>query len=340
MNEITTLGIDIAKNVFQLCGVDRKGKVVLSKRVGRKQLTQQIVQLPTDCRLFMEACATSHVWARRFMGLGYQVKLIAPQFVKPYVRGNKNDRNDAAGLVEAGLRPQMRFVPIKTLGQQDMQSLHRARALVVRQRTMLSNQLRGLLAEYGVILSQGIGQVRVRIPSILEEVENGLTDSVREVLADIYELFCTVDKTIKHYTQKIEHQVKQDEVCQRLIRLPGVGPLVASAFVTAVGSGKDFRKGREVSAWLGLTPKHKASGHKLQMQGISKRGDVYVRTLLIHGCRSVLKYVSNKEDKRSRWAASKKAQLGYNKAAVALANKTAREMWAVLAKGEAFNFSI
>ena len=340
MKDITAVGIDIAKSVFQICGVDRKGKVVLTKRLSRKELPSWIILVPQGCRIFMEACATSHDWARKFIGFGYQVKLIAPQFVKPFVVGNKNDRNDAAGIVEAGLRPMMRFVPIKTVEQQDIQSLHRARALVVKQRTMYSNQTRGLLAEYGVVLPQGLGKLRASLLGILEDAENGLTHTAREVIDEVYKLFCETDKVIKRYTKKIEARVKADERCQRLLKLPGVGPMIASAFVSAIGDGKDFSKGREVSAWLGLTPRHKASGNRLQMQGMSKRGDVYLRTLIIHGCRSVLKYVANKEDKRSRWAASKKRDLGYNKAAVALANKTAREMWAVLNKGEAFDFSL
>lgn len=340
MKDVKSVGIDIAKNVFQLCGANRWGKPILTKRLKRKELVEWLsTHLEKNCKIYIESCGSAHYWARRFSLLGYEVKLIAPQLVKPFISGNKNDERDAAGILEAGMRPTMRYVPLKSIEQQDIQCLHRARALAVKQRTMYSNQIRGLLSEYGIIFPQGISQIRTHLVEALEDAKNGLTDFVRTIINDLYELFQTVDQLIKNYDRKVEALVKSQADCQRLMRLPGVGPLIASAFVMAVGNGSEFRRGREVSAWLGLTPKHKASGEKLWMQGMSKRGDVYLRTLIIQGCRAVLRYCTVKEDKRSRWIADKKVRLGYNKAAVALANKTVREMWAIVHKGELFQFS-
>ena len=340
MDNIIAIGIDVAKNVFQICAVNKGGKIVKTKRLSRPKLISWVVQLPKECQIFMEACGTAHYWARQFVALGFSVKLIAPQFVKPFVKSNKNDCNDAAAIVEAGLRPTMRFVPMKTVEQQDIQSLHRVRSLAIKQRTMYSNQIRSFLAEYGVVFSAGIHQLRGKLTDFLEDAENALTDTIRGVASDLYRLFREVDTLIKTYDKKIEMEIRSKEVCQRLMKLPGVGPMIASAFVAAVGDGSDFRKGRDVSAWLGLVPRHRASGHKIQMQGISKRGDVYLRTLIIHGARSVLQRCDKKTDRRNIWAKDKKVRLGFNSAVVALANKTAREMWAVLSKGEAFNFSV
>ena len=271
--------------------------------------------------------------------MGYQVKLISPQFVKPFVKGNKNDTNDAQAIVEAAMRPTMRFVPLKTVEQQDMQSLHRARSLAIKNRTGYANQIRGLLAEYGVIIPQGIRYVRSHISSILEDEENGLTSQIREIVEGVYEQLKQVDKAINDYDKKISQQAQSNEACRRIMRLAGIGPVVATAMISAIGDGKTFRCGREVSAWLGLTPRHRASGQRTVMQGISKRGDCYLRTLVIHGSRSALRYCQNKQDKKSQWAQDKLERLGSNKAAVALANKTVREIWAVLKKGEQFIYA-
>ena len=229
MEYIKALGIDLAKNVFQLCGVNRQGKRIYNKRVTRAKLMETLVNLPKDCRIFMEACASAHHWARKFIALGYDVQLIAPQFVKPFVRGNKNDPNDAAGIVLAGLQPNMRFVPIKTLSQLDGQSLHRARELAKKNRTAYANQIRGLLGEYGVILPQGINYVRQKIAAILEDAENGLTTQLREVIEAVHKLFTQVDDQVKCCEKKIEMLARSSEDSQRLMKLPGVGSLTATA---------------------------------------------------------------------------------------------------------------
>ena len=338
MDKVKIVGIDIAKNVFQLCGTDKRGKHIFNKRVTRNKMKAWIAQLPNNALIIMEACATAHYWSRTFISLGYRVKLISPQFVKPFVQGNKNDTNDARAIVAASLRSDMKYVPIKTVEQQDLQSLHRARSVVIKNRTAYANQIRGLLAEYGIILPQGITHVRTKLISILEDAENELTFAIREVIHDVYEQFKQVDEMSKHIEQKIQRIANTREDCQQLMRLPGVGPMISTAVVAAVGDGRDFKKGREMSAWLGLTPKHRASGDKTHLQGISKRGDRYLRTLVIHGSRSILQRCHNKEDKRSQWISRKMEQIGPNKTAVALANKTIREIWALLRKGNQFSF--
>jgi transposase len=284
----------------------------------------------------MEACSSANYWARKFIGMGFKVKLISPQFVKPFVKGNKNDKNDAKAIVEAALRPDMKFVPIKTLEQQDMQSLHRARQLAVKNRSAYANQIRGLLAEYGIVMVQGISVLRKKLGLILEDAENELTFAIRHLLAEIYQQFKYVDQKISDYDRQIKQLAESIVLCRQLMRLPGVGPLTATAMVSAVGEGREFKRGRELSAWIGLTPRHRASGQKQIIQGISKRGDCYLRTLIIHGARSVIRHCKNKTDNRSRWILDKLARLGSNKTAVALANKTVREIWAMLHKGEQF----
>ena len=227
----------------------------------------------------MEACSTSNYWARQLISMGFEVKLISPQFVKPFVKGNKNDSNDAQAIVEAAIRPDMRFVPIKTLAQQDIQSIHRSRDLLIKHRTAYANQIRGLLAEYGIIIPQGIHKVRNRIMEILEDADNELTFPMRELIRSIYEQFQAVDKLIAEQDKKIAQIAESNETCKRLMKLSGIGPLIATALLAAVGNAREFKRGRELSAWLGLTPKHRASGHKMVIQGISKRGDKYLRKI-------------------------------------------------------------
>jgi transposase len=334
MNNITVLGIDLAKEVFQLHGVDKAGKVSLKKKVYREGLIKCITKLP-KCLILIEACSSSHHWAREFMKVGHEVKMIAPQFVKPFVKTNKNDANDAEAIVEAGLRPNMRFVPIKTLEQQDMKLIHTLRSLAVKQRTEMVNEIRGILAEYGITLPQGINHVRKKLLEIIDNTDNELTAKARVYFAELYQQFVRLDERVDNFDKTLKQVAKEDERCQRLMKIEGFGPISATALVAAVGDAKTFKNGRSLSAWLGLVPKQHSSGGKNRLSGISKRGDVYLRTLLIHGARAVVKYCDNKSDDRNRWIANKKS-VNKNKAAVALANKNARIAWVILTRGETY----
>lgn len=336
MDNIKTLGIDLAKNVFQLHGIDIQGKALLKKKLSREKLANFIVQLH-PCLIAMEACGSAHYWARKFQKMGHTVKLIAPQFVKPYVLSNKNDKNDARAICEAVTRPDMKFVPIKQIEQQDMLFIHRARELVVKQRTSSGNQMRGLLAEYGIIIPKGLAHIRKQLPAIIENLSGELTEISKGLFAKLYEQFKNLDEQIKDYNQKISQIAHQDIRCKTLMEIEGVGEITASAMVATLGDPRVFKNGREASAWLGLVPKQRSSGDKVHLLGISKRGDRYVRKLLIHGARAVVKVCDNKKDKRSVWLKDKKDRCGANKAAVALANKNARIIWAMLATGEVYH---
>jgi transposase len=267
---INVIGIDLAKNVFHVHGVDRAGKTVMRKKLMRAQLSAFIAQLP-PCLIGMEACGSAHYWARQFQAFGHTVKLMSPQFVKPYVKSNKNDTQDAEAICEAVTRPSMRFVAIKTVEQQDIQSLHRIRSGLVQRRTALANQIRGLLNEYGIIIPQGITQLAKFLPLIIENTENRLTVMSCAFFAELYEQFITIDKQIKGYTRQLEQLAKNSDVCQRMMKVPGVGSLTATALIAAVNQGKEFKKGREMAAWLGLVPRQHSTGGKSKLLGISKR---------------------------------------------------------------------
>ena len=329
MSKITTIGLDLAKNVFHVVCCDEHGKVVKKKMLKRFQVLNYFANLPT-CLVGMEACASAHYWARELGALGHEVKLIPPQYVKPYVRGNKNDYNDALAIAEAVIRPEMHFVAVKTPEQQDIQALHRLREKRLQERTALCNQLRGLLAEYGLILPKGIKVLRRRLPELLEDGENGLSELFRRLLAQSYQQLQELDGYIDFYTQEMKRQSQQSEACQRLQTIPGYGPIVAGVFHSVVGNGEAYRRGRDVSASLGLVPRQHSSGGKEVLLGISKRGDRYLRSLLVHGARSVVIQAAKKDDRLSRWINKVKAERGFNKAIVALANKMARIGWAVL----------
>lgn len=333
--KVVRLGIDLGKNTFHLFGVDKFGSTVLKKKLGRKQMLTYFANLPS-CLIGMEACGGSHYWARELTKLGHEVKLMSPQFVKPYVKGNKNDYNDAEGICEAVGRPNMRFVTVKSIEQQDLQGLHRMRESVIKQRTALANQIRGLLGEYGIVIGKGISQFRTRLPEILEDGENRLTDRFRGWLAEQLEAFRTLDERIKRYDREIQREHAASELCQRLSAIEGVGPQSATAVVASYGDCKQFRDGRQFSASIGLVPRQHTTGDKPILLGISKRGDKYIRTLLIHGARSVISRIEGKADRRSQWLQSLVARCGKNKAAVALANKNARIIWALLTRGECY----
>lgn len=335
MENSILLGIDIAKNIFQLHGVTVKGKPVLKKKLSRKHLLPFLANLPA-CTIAMEACGGANYWVRQFQKLGHEVKLISPQFVKPFVKSNKNDRNDAEAITEAASRPTMRFVPIKNVEQQDIQCLHRIRSQRVAQRTALGNQIRGFLMEYGEIIAQGIAHVRKRLPEILEDATNELTFQAREFFQQLYEELLELDKKIKDCDLKIENIFKSNEHCQKIAKVEGIGPITATAIVSAVGDPKVFKNGRQMAAWLGLVPRQHSSGGKTTLGGMSKRGDGYLRMLFIHGARAVVQNCDLKKDSRSRWIQSKKANKGVNKTSVAVANKNARIVWALLAYEERY----
>jgi transposase len=251
--EITTIGIDLAKDVFELHGVNDKGRVVLQRGLTRKRLIECMAKLPA-CLVGMEACGSAHYWAREIGKLGHRVRLMSPQFTRAYVKGNKNDANDAAAICEAVSRPSMRFVPVKNQHQQDIAALHRVRAQLIKNRTALANQIRGLLGEYGIVVTQGIDHLHRALPVILEDEPNGLSGMFRETLAELAERLQWLDERCRRCERRIELVFRQDDRARRLGKIEGVGPLIATALVAAVGNAQEFRSGRELAAWLGLVP--------------------------------------------------------------------------------------
>jgi len=334
---ITYVGIDLAKRSFHLYGADAAGRQVLSRKLTRKQLGALVAQLPA-CTIAMEACGSAHYWARRFRTHGHEVRLIAPQFVKPYVKSNKNDAADAEAICEAVQRPKMRFVAVKSVEQQDIQALHRMRSLAVDQRNAQVNQIRGLLLEYGIEIAKGRAAVRGRLAEILEDADNGLSELFRAELHGLAEQLRHLDERVSHYDRRIGQLAQDHAQARTLMTIPGVGPLGATALLAAVGEDpRLFKHGRGLAAWLGLVPRQHSTGGKPQLLGISKRGDAYLRNLLIHGARAVLRHVEKKDDEVSRWARALKARRHGNVAAVALANKMARIAYAVLSTGQPYN---
>jgi len=330
MNKITTIGLDLAKSVFHVVCRDSRGKVVRKKMLRRSQVLTYFNNLPI-CTVGIEACASAHYWARKLKAFGHLVRLIPPQYVKAYLRGNKNDYNDAMAIAEAVVRPEMRFVTAKTTDQQDLQALLRLRQGCLKDRTALCNRIRSLLAEYGLILPKGVNVLRRHLPEFLEDGENGLNELFRRLLAEGYQQLRGLDKHVDYYTCELERQSQQHDECRRLQTIPGYGPIVASAFHSAIGNGEAYRRGRDVSASLGLVPRQHSSGGKDVLLGISKRGDRYLRSLLVHGARSVVIQAAKKDDRLSNWINKVRAERGFNKAVVALANKMARVGWAILA---------
>lgn len=333
---LTRVGMDLAKHVFQVHGVDRHEAVQVKRTLSRGQVRSYFAQ-QAPCLIGMEACASAHYWARELGRLGHTVKLIPPQFVKPYVKSQKNDANDAEAICEAVGRPNMRFVTVKSIAQQDVQALHRIRSELVRQRTAKANQIRGLLSEYGIVVPVGIGTLRRPIPEIQENAENGLSGLFRRVLGGLRHDLETFDARVAELDAEIAQVAMSDETAQRLQSIPGIGPMTATALVAAVGDARQFARGRDLAASLGLTPGQHSSGGKARLLGITKRGDGYLRTLLVHGARAVLKVAGRKDDPRSRWVMSVAHRRHKNVAAVALANKMARIAWALLTRGGTYD---
>jgi transposase len=332
---VTTIGIDLAKLVFQVHGVDGHGKAVIRRQLKRTEVAKFFANLPA-CLIGMEACSSAHYWARRLIELGHTVKLMAPQFGKPYVKTNKNDARDAEAICEAVARPNMRFVPIKNVEQQVLLGLHRARQGFVKARTAQANQIRGLLAEFGIVMPRGARFVGQQMPGILEDAENGLPHGSRQLFAQLLTHFRDLDRQMNELGRQIKEWHQQSEQSRRLEKIPGLGPLSASALVASVGDAKTFRNGRQFAAWLGLVPRQKSSGGKDQLLGISKRGDTYLRTLLIHGARSVLFSLKRHGEPAAGWLMRVADRRNPNIAAVALANKNARIIWALLAHGREY----
>jgi transposase len=332
--KITTIGIDLAKIVFQIHGVDERGKVGVRKQLKRAEMLVYFSNLE-PCLIGMEACGSSHYWARKLEGYGHTVRLMAPQFVKPYVKTNKNDMADAEAICEAVARPNMRFVAIKTVEQQAILSVHRARQGFVKARTAQGNQIRGLLAEFGIIIRQGIRSITKQIPEILEDGENGLTGTMRNLLERLTDNLKEMDRQVNELEAKIQLWHRENAASRKLAEIPGLGPITASAIVATVGDAREFKSGRQLAAWLGLVPKQHSSGGKQNLLGISKRGDTYLRTLMIHGARAVIRFAESKAEPES-WLRKLMSRRNKNVAAVALANKNARIVWALLANDRIF----
>jgi transposase len=331
----TTVGLDLAKGVFTLHGSDAHGGVTLRKTVRRSKLLDFFAQLP-PCVVGMEACSGSQHWARALLALGHTPRIMAAEFVTPYRHGGKNDRNDAAAICEAVTRPATRFVPIKSLEQQAVLAVHRVRQGLVEERTALANRLRGLLSEYGVVIGAGIDRLRRALPEVLEDPDNGVPGLARAVFAEMAEHLRELDARIAAYDRRIAALARASEPAQRLMRIEGIGPVTATAMVASVGDAKTFRNGRQFAAWLGLVPRHHSTGGKQRLGAITKHGDVYLRTLLIHGSRAVLRLTSARGDAKRRWLQSLRRRRPENVAAVALAAKHARIISALLARGHAY----
>jgi len=336
--KISRVGVDLAKNVFQVHGVDSRGKVVWKRQLKRGNWISALAEkIDTDCEIGMEACGGAHHWARELQSRGYQVKLIPPQFVKPYVKGNKNDASDASAICEAMGREDMTYVAVKTVEQQDIQAVHRVRASVMGRRTASSNQIRGLVAEYGLVAPKDLGPLRRAIPDWLEDAENGLTSRFRSLLHGLWEELLRLDERLAALDREIEVIAETHADAKRLLKLRGVGPLVATALVARFGDGSHFKRGRQAAASVGLTPRHHGTGGKNRIYGLSKQGDRYLRSILIHGARAVVTQAKRRDDRLSLWVTDLEERSHMNVAAVALANKTVRMAWSMLREGTEYD---
>jgi transposase len=335
---ITIVGIDLAKNVFQVHGTDERGKARLKKQLKRAQVLTFFANHP-PCVIGMEACGSAHHWARQLSELGHTVKLMAPQFVKPYVKTNKNDAADAEAICEAVSRPNMRFVPVKTPEQQAVLALHRARQGFVHARTAQANQLRGLLGEFGIAIPQGLHPLRRHLPDLLEDADNPLPPTARELFQRLGEHLTELDRQVRELEAQFLRWHRHCPASQKLEAVPGIGPLTATALVASVGDARSFRSGRQMAACAGLVPRQHSSGGKPVLLGISKRGDSYLRTLLIHGARAALRFLGKRQDRTAQWLRSLLVRRNKNVAAVALANKNARTAWALLTQAGDFQFN-
>jgi len=335
MTKITTVGLDLAKSVFQVHAADQDGRPVVRKKLRRGQVLEFFAGL-SPCLIGLEACASAHYWARELQALGHEVRLIPPQYVKPFVKTNKNDAADAEAICEALLRPTMRFAEVKSAEQQSVLMLHRARELLVRQRTMLINALRGHCGEFGIVVAQGASKVTALIEMIEDPEDERLPALAREALGSLVDQFRMVHAQILGLEKKLKAWHRTNEASRRLETIPGVGVITATALVATIGDASQFRSGRQLAAWLGLVPRQYSSGGKERLGRISKRGDGYIRRLLVHGARADLRWSKHRKERRSIWQESLLARRPTNVVLVAMANKTARVIWAMLSRGEAF----
>ena len=327
MEQVTTVGIDLAKNVFSLHGVDAAGRAVLRRTVRRDRLVETVASL-SPCLIGMEACSGAHEWGRRFQAYGHTVRLMAPKFVSPYRKSEKNDGNDAEAVCEAVSRPSMRFVPVKSVEQQALLAMHRVRQGFVVERTAVINRLRGLMAEFGVVLARRSVTVRRQAAQAAE----ALPELARRAIEDLLEQLRRLDERIGSYDREIEAQARLSEPARRLMQIRGIGATTALAIVATVSNAREFKNGRQFAAWIGLVPGQYSTGGKSRLGHISKRGDAYLRNLLVQGARSVLQSAPMHQDRISRWALALQERRGYFRALVAIANKNARIAWALLAK--------
>ena len=328
--QLVRVGLDLAKYVFEVHGVDAHGKVILRKTLRRGSVAAFFANLP-PCLVGIEASNGAHYWARVLTDLGHKVRLISPQFVAPYVKSNKNDRNDAEAICEAVGRPTMRFVPPKSSEQLAIQAVHRIRRRLVESRVRLVNQIRGILSEHGIVIARDIWRLRRALAEIAGNIEDNLNPLVRALVSEVQTELMELDRKIAFYDRRILELYRSSELCQKLGKIEGIGPVTATALVAAVGDRSCFKNGRQFAAWLGLVPKQRSSGGRIRLLGISKRGDRYLRTLMIHGARAALGKAGDKQDPRSRWLVALRQRRHPNVAAVALANKNARIIWAMLA---------
>jgi len=328
MQEFKTIGLDTAKNVFHLVICNQKGKILVKKMLRRTQFLRYFANLPT-CLIGMEACSGSHYWGRELKKLGHTVKLIPAQHVKPYLRGNKNDYNDALAIAEAVVRPEMRFVAIKTVEQQDQALINHKRQQVIEARTQQCNRIRAMLLERGIVINKGINHLKQALPGLLENITQPLSDGFIQVLQQDYTHLQQLDKRLAVYDQQIEVINKESKACKRLRAIPGFGPVLSSYFSSEMGDGRQFSKGRDASASVGIVPAQHGTGGKQVLLGISKRGNRRLRCLLVHGARSVVSNIGDKQDPLSQWLRQLIHRVGIHKATVAYANKMARTGWAV-----------
>jgi transposase len=335
--QVECIGLDIAKSSFQVHGVDARGKVVIRKQLTRGKVLGYFAQLPS-CLIGLEACGGAHYWARELGKLGHDVRLMAVQYIRPYGANQKNDQNDAAAICEAVSRPRTRCVPVKSEAQQAVLTVHRARELLVTERTALANQIRGVVMEYGIVIAQGIQRLRRALPEVVAAAET-LPELVREVVEELRERLLELDRRIAEYDRRIEQLAKQDEAARRLMQVEGVGPITATAVVATIGDGHAFQQGRQFAAWVGLVPRQHSTGGKTILGRITKHGNVYLRTLLIHGARAVLQCSAKRTDQKSRWVEQVRRRRGSNIAAVALAAKHARILWTLLARGREYQLA-
>ncbi len=327
--KITLIGLDLAKNIFQVCGVNQVGKSLFNRQVRRAKLMATLIQYP-GAVIAMEACSGANYWGRELKKQGYKVMLIPPQHVKPFVKGNKNDRNDAFAITEAARRPHLHCVEPRTLEQTDLIQVHRLRERLVNQRTALMNQMRGFLSEYGLVVAQGKEKLLAALPELLEDADNGLTQAARVLLHTLQDECQYLNECIKRQDKAIKLQAQNNEAAQRLMHVKGVAEKTATAIIAHAGNGCGYKSGRHFSSSLGLVPKEHSSGGKQSLGRITKRGNRYIRRLLIQGAWSVMRYVDKSDDRLSRWAKQVAERRGSHKAVIAIANKLARIIWSML----------